>query len=53
MKELIGFWVMCLAVNIAIVGVTGFDLSVKDKILMIVCFQVFISLLEIGLLLMM
>lgn len=48
----IGFWVISLAITIAVVGICGFDLDIKEKIGIIVCFQVVIALLEIGLYLM-
>lgn len=48
MRELLGFWIISLAVIFAITEVTGYNLLTKDKIAIIVGFQAFIGLLEIG-----
>lgn len=49
MSSMIGFWLICLAGEIIIVAIAGYDLELKDKVLLVVLFQVFIGLMIIGL----
>lgn len=48
----IGFWLISLAITSFFVFVFGFEMETKDKVLMIIGFQAFIGILEMGLYLM-
>lgn len=52
MNIFIGYWIMNFAITIFSVFIFGWDLEIKDKILIIVLFSIFIGLLEIGVFLM-
>lgn len=52
MKEMIGFWIICLAVDLVIVFLFGWELDTKTKLFLVGGLQIFIGLLEIGLYLM-
>ena len=52
MIELFGFWLISLAITLFSIFLFGDELSMKEKICMVVMFQLFVGLLEIGLSLM-
>lgn len=47
-KQMIGFWIICLAISSVIVSCFC-DVSRKEKIYMVIGAQTFIALLEVGL----
>lgn len=53
MKPIIGFWMICEAMLLAIVSFCGIDLSVKAKAEMILLLTVFLTMICIGSYLMM
>lgn len=50
-KQMIGFWLICLAI-VSVLVYCLYDESIKERIYMVVGFQTFIALLEVGLYLM-
>lgn len=48
MIKMFGFWVISLALILLLVFLLGDELSIKEKIYLVVMFQLFIGLLEIG-----
>lgn len=48
MKSIIGFWMICEAILLVIVSFCGIDLSVKDKVEMILLLTTFFTMICIG-----
>ena len=48
MNELIGFYLITFAVICFIVIIAGYDFSIKDKILMIIEFSMFVLIIGFG-----
>ena len=48
MKSLIGFNMIAFAMTLLIVMISGYDMEIKDKALMLVLFPVFTGLISIG-----
>lgn len=48
MRQLLGFWLICEAILLVIVSVCGIDLSVKEKVEMILLVTAFLTMVCIG-----
>lgn len=48
MKSMVGFWLICEAMLLVIVSFCGIDLSVKDKVEMILLLTAFLTMICIG-----
>ncbi len=52
MKELIGFWLICLVVIIVLVFVLGDELPTKEKVIFVIVAMALLALLIVGVLIM-
>lgn len=52
MIKMFGFWLISLAITLFVVFLFGDEHSMKEKVCIVVAFQLFVGLLEIGIALM-
>lgn len=50
--EMIGFWLIALAVAITIIGICAWDFEIKERVIFVATIQSVIALLEVGIYLM-